>query len=42
MSGNVHNFVEFYFQIRYCVFKTRRYFNNRKVAEAVSRLLSTP
>ena len=39
---SVHNFVAFYFHFRYCLFKTERYLNNRKVAEAVSRSLSTP
>ena len=38
----VHNFVVFYFHFRYCLFKTEKYLNNRKVAEAVSRSLSTP
>ena len=33
----VNNFVEFCFQFRYRLFKTVRYFINRKVAEAVSR-----
>ena len=36
----VHKFVEFCFQFRYQPFKTRRYLNHRKVAEAVSRFLS--
>ena len=38
----VHSFVAFCFQFRYWLFKTHRYLNNRKVAEAVSRSLSTP
>ena len=36
----VHRFVEFCFQFRYRLFKSGRYFIDRKVAEAVSRLLS--
>ena len=36
----VHKFVEFCFQIRYWLFKSGRYLINRKVTEAVSRLLS--
>ncbi len=39
---NVHNFVVFCFQFRYAPFKTGKYLNNRKVAEAVSRSLSSP
>ena len=42
MRQSVHNFVVFYFHFRYCLFKTQKYFNSGKVAEAVSRLLSTP
>ena len=37
----VHKFVAFCFQFRYGTFKTREYLNNRKVAEAVSRSLSS-
>ena len=37
----IHKLVEFCFQIRYWMFKTGRYFIYRKVAEAVSRFLST-
>ncbi len=37
---SVHNFVVFCFQFLYSMFKTKKYLNNRKVAEAVSRLLS--
>ena len=36
----VHKFVAFCFQLVYWLFKTEKYLNNRKVAEAVSRLLS--
>ena len=37
---NVHNFVVFCFHLVYSMFKSCRYLNNRKVAEAVSRILS--
>ena len=36
----VHKMVDFCFHLVYWVFKTKRYLNNRKVAEAVSRCLS--
>jgi len=36
----VHKFVAFYLRFLYGVFKTRKYLNNRKVTEAVSRFLS--
>ena len=38
----VHKFVAFCFQLVYAMFKPEKYLNNRKVAEAVSRSLSTP
>ena len=39
---NVHKKVFFCLRFRYSMFKTKKYSNNRKVAEAVSRLLSYP
>ncbi len=39
---SVHNFVVFCFQFLYSMFKTKKYLNNRKVAEAVSRSFQTP
>ena len=33
----VHNFVVFYLRFLYSMFKTKKYLNNRKVAEAVNR-----
>ena len=41
LSKSVHKFVVFCFQFLYEPFKTPEYLNNRKVAEAVSRSLST-
>jgi len=37
---DVHKIVDFCLRFRYAVFKTKRYFNNRKDAEAVNRTLS--
>ena len=36
----VHRIVLFYLRFLYSMFKTKKYLNNRKVAEAVSRILS--
>ena len=38
----VYKMVEFCFQFGYLLFKLTAYLNNRKVAEAVNRFLSTP
>ena len=42
MQYFIHNFVEFCFQFCYSLFKIKKYLNARKVAEAVSRSLSSP
>ena len=37
---SVHKIVFFYLRFLYSMFKTKKYLNNRKVAEAVNRFLS--